>query len=63
LTRDPGLELGRGEEKIKKVMTRCNLADLATRLTRKIQSKTWLQPVDFCFVFLLKQHRFDIFKK
>jgi hypothetical protein len=28
----------------------------------KTRSKTWLQPVDFCF-FLLKRRRFDFFKK
>jgi hypothetical protein len=38
LTRDPAdpeLEPGRVEEKIEKVMTRCDLADLVTQLTRK----------------------------
>jgi hypothetical protein len=29
----------------------------------KIRSKTRLQPIDFCFFFKLKRHRFDFFKK
>jgi hypothetical protein len=48
---NPGLELGRVEEKTGEGKTRY---DPATR------SKTWLQPVDF-FFFLLKQRRFDFF--
>jgi hypothetical protein len=38
-----------------------------TQLTRRVdsttRSKTRLQPIDFCFFFLLKQCRFDFFKK
>jgi hypothetical protein len=45
---DPGLEPGRVEEKIEKVMTRR-------------PGKTRLQPVDF--FFLLKRRRFDFFLK
>jgi len=49
---DPGLELGRVEEKIGERKTRCNLATW---------SKTRLQLIDF--FFLLKLHRFDLKKR
>jgi len=49
------LEPYRIEEKTEKEKTQCNPTDPAT------WSKIRLQPVDFCF--LLKQRRFDLFKK
>jgi hypothetical protein len=42
------------DEKIEKVMT---------RPTRQVDPVTRLQPVDFFFVFLLKQRRFEFFLK
>jgi hypothetical protein len=54
----PGLELGRVEKKIEKVMTWCDPVDWLG----KTRSKTGLQPVDFFLVFYENDAVLNFFK-